>query len=199
MFTAKLTALRLASFAALGITFAALPGCGVEEQDPVAETVQGISLPATLCVTAHSHKNSGTTNSIYVKYVSINGAVECTLANGVGTGSTACCGAIPTTATDAEYFAIQTIGFILGYTNSNNANDGLRYSNITATGNGINFSIGTYTAILLSNPDSVCDGCVAGTFCNSCWIDSDAHNNCSKAAISSTMPFLPGSNYVGCI
>lgn len=172
-------------------------------EDLTGEAVQADSTGVhQVCLTAHSHDNSGTGNSITIGYyenVVLGTLSTCVLPNGVGTGATACCTPTSVTSTPQKIVAtLSYMGFVAYYTNTSSDGDGLRITNMSAsvtTTSTQTMSAGTYTDILF--PDKIaCEGCAAGTFCNSCWLDGDGHDNRTGMQISIDGYDQIGSNAV---
>ena len=66
----------------------------------------------------------------------------------------------------------------------------------SASGNGVDVSIGTYTGLAVD--EAMLEGGAAGLYVNSFWIDGDDHWNCKKAIVSAAMVVGYGSNWIYC-
>lgn len=193
-------AATLVAAAALSLSACAFESTddGAVDHEETAEAQEAMNYgftPSSVCVTANESTNSGTSNSIEVGFFNVDhDYFECTIASGVGTGASACCTpskrSVPSGAFDSTW------GFRVGYTGSANT-DGLRVTAVKASNSANSYSIGTFTSIEYT---ADCEGCTLGTYCNSCWIDSDDHGKCTNMLISAGLfEGPPGSNWVSCL
>ncbi len=123
---------------------------------------------------------SGTNASLEVKYINKAGTYGCTLSSGVPAGTTRTCvpSMLSTTASSDED------RFLVGFSNSNNSSDGLRYSTVRVTLNGTSYAVNEFKPDSSIVGDFDCQGCDVLGYCGSCWLDGAGHGKCLKVKLT---------------
>jgi hypothetical protein len=173
---------------------ALMPSCVVDAEslddvdvDPVPARTQGTwtgnlstnDAPEYLWVVANSSSNSGTSNDLYLRYWNKSGKYSCNVTGTIVDGGARGCA--PTRYGD---YSDSPDIFKVGYLNSDDRNDALLVTEVSAEIGNAEYVMNTFTKVF---PTTIsCTGC-GGIFedeeCNSCWIDGDDHKKCVEMKI----------------